>query len=158
MANKVKPIPEEYNTLTPMLTVQNAAEVIEFYKKAFGAVERYRMPSPDGKGIAHAELKIGNSIFMLGEEMPGGDCQSPASMGGTPVSLYVYVENVDAAFEMAVNAGGKVKMPVQDMFWGDRIGSVIDPSGYIWTLATHVEDLSEDEILKRGQEFFSKMG
>ena len=157
MPTKVKPIPEGYHTLTPMLTVQNADAAIDFYKKAFAAEERFRMPTPDGKGVAHAELKIGDSVFMLGDEMPEQGCRSPVSVGGTPVSFYVYVEDVDAAFKTAVDAGAKVKMPVEDMFWGDRIGEVIDPSGHVWTLATHVEDLSEEEIRKRGQEFFSKM-
>ncbi len=157
MANKVKSIPEGYHTVTPMLTVKNAAAVIDFYKKAFGAEERYRMQAPDGDAVVHAELKIGNSVIMLGEEMPGQECRSPASFGGTPVSLYVYVEDVDTAFKTAVDAGAKEKMPVQDMFWGDRIGEVIDPSGHIWTLATHTQDLAEDEIRKRGNEFFEKM-
>jgi uncharacterized glyoxalase superfamily protein PhnB len=157
MTNKVNPIPEGYHTLTPMLTVKNAASVIDFYKKAFGAEERFRMQTPDGNGVMHAELKIGDSIIMLGEEMPGQECRSPASFGGTPVTFYVYVEDVDAAFKTAVAAGAKEKMPVQDMFWGDRIGEVIDPSGHIWTLATHTLDLSEEEIRKRGQEFFEKM-
>jgi PhnB protein len=157
MATKVKPIPEGYHTLTPMLTVKDASAVIDFYKKAFAAEERFRMPTPDGKGVMHAELKIGDSVFMLGEEMPEHDCKSPLSVGGTPVSFYVYVEDVDAAFKTAVDAGAKVKMPVENMFWGDRIGEVIDPSGHVWTLATHVEDLSEEEIRKRGQDFFAKM-
>lgn len=157
MADKVDPIPEGYHTLTPMLTVKNAVSVIDFYKKAFGAEERFRMQTPDGNGVMHAELKIGDSIIMLGEEMPGDGCRSPASFGGTPVSFYVYVEDVDAAFKTAVDAGAKEKMPVQDMFWGDRIGEVIDPSGHVWTLATHTQDLSEEEIRKRGQEFFENM-
>ncbi len=113
MPTKVKPIPEGYHTLTPMLTVKDAAAVIDFYKKAFAAEERFRMPTPDGKGVMHAELKIGDSVFMLGEEMPEHDCKSPSSVGGTPVSFYVYVEDVDAAFKTAVDAGAKVKMPVE---------------------------------------------
>ncbi len=157
MPTKVKPIPEGYHTVTPMLTVQDAAAAIDFYKKAFAAEERFRMPTPDGKGVAHAELKIGDSVLMLGDEMPGQECRSPVSCGGTPVSFYVYVEDVDAAFKTAVDAGGKVRMPVEDMFWGDRIGEVVDPSGHVWTLATHMEDLSDEEIRKRGQEFFAKM-
>ncbi len=118
MPTKVKPIPEGYHTLTPMLTVKDAAAVIDFYKKAFAAEERFRMPTPDGKGVMHAELKIGDSVFMLGEEMPEHDCKSPSSVGGTPVSFYVYVEDVDAAFKTAVDAGAKVKMPVEKYVLG----------------------------------------
>lgn len=153
----VNPIPTEYATVTPVLTVRDAAHVIEFYKEAFGAEERFRMPTPDGKGVAHAELKIGDSVFMLGDEMPGQECQSPQTLGGTPVGFYIYVKDVDDAFDRAVAAGAEIKHRVQDMFWGDRIGTVTDPSGHIWTLATHVEDLSEEEIAKRGREAFEKM-
>jgi PhnB protein len=155
MTKQVNPIPEGYHALTPVLTVKNGAAAIEFYKNAFGAKERYRMPGPEGTGVMHAELIIGDSIFMMGEEMPGQDCRSPESLGGTPVSLYMYVEDVDAAFKNAIEAGAKEKMPVQDMFWGDRIGEVVDPSGHRWTLATHVEDLSEEEIAKRAVKFFA---
>ncbi|MBM4026014.1 MAG: VOC family protein [Planctomycetes bacterium] len=153
----VKPIPEGYRTITPVLTVRDAAQVIEFYKEAFGAEERYRMMTPDGKWVAHAELKIGDSIFMLSDEMPGMESSSPASLGGTSVWFFVYVEDVDAAFERAVAAGATVKMPVQDMFWGDRTGEVADPAGHRWTLATHIEDLSPEETAARGREFFEKM-
>lgn len=157
MKSKVKPIPDEYRTLTPALTVHNAAAVIEFYKKAFGAQERFRMSTPDGRQVVHAELKIGDSLFMLSDEMPGQECRSPQSLGGTTVGFYVFVEDVDAAFERAVAAGATVKMPVQDMFWGDRTGSVTDPSGHIWTLATHVEDVGPEEMRKRGREAMEKM-
>jgi PhnB protein len=157
MKRKVKPIPDASRTLTPMLTVSDAARAIEFYKEAFGAEERYRMPTPDGKHVIHAEMKIGDSVFMLGEEMPGQDCRSPQTLGGTPVGFYVYVEDVDRAFERAVDAGAEVKMPVKDMFWGDRTGSVTDPSGHVWMLATHVEDVSPEEMARRGREFSEKM-
>jgi PhnB protein len=157
MKRKVKPIPDASRTLTPVLTVSNAARAIEFYKEAFGAEERYRMPTPDGKHVIHAEMKIGDSVFMLGEEMPGQDCRSPQTLGGTPVGFYVYVEDVDRAFERAVDAGAEVKMPVKDMFWGDRTGSVTDPSGHVWMLATHVEDVSPEEMARRGREFSEKM-
>ncbi len=157
MKGKVKPIPEEYRTITPVLTVSDAARAIDFYKKAFGAEERFRMPTPDGQHVMHAELKIGDSVFMVGDEMPGQDCRSPHAFGGTPVGFYVYVEDVDRAFERAVDAGAEVKMPVEDMFWGDRIGTVTDPSGHLWTLATHVEDVSPEETARRGREFCEKM-
>jgi len=153
----VKPIPEGYHTITPILTVQDAAQAIEFYREAFGAQERYRMPTPDGKAVAHAEMKIGDSLFMLGGEMPGQECKSPQALGGTPVGLYIYVEDVDKAFDRAVAAGAVVKQSVQDMFWGDRMGSVADPSGHIWTLGTHVEDVSPEEMDKRGRKAFEKM-
>ena len=155
---EVKPIPEGYQTMTPYLTVRDAARTIEFYKEAFGAQERYRMPTPDGKGIAHAELKIGDSIFMLSDEMPGMGYGSPLSLGGTAVGFYVYVEDVDAAFDRAIAAGGTVRQPVQDMFWGDRTGSLQDPFGHKWDLATRVEDVRPDEMKRRGAEFFRKMG
>jgi uncharacterized glyoxalase superfamily protein PhnB len=153
----VKPIPEGYPTLTPSLTVHDAARAIEFYQKAFGAQERFRMPTPDGRQIAHAELKIGDSVFMLADEMPGQDCKSPLALDGTPVGFYLYVEDVDAVFERAVDAGATIKMPVQDAFWGDRMGMVADPSGHLWTLATHIEDLSPEELAERGREAFEKM-
>lgn len=154
----IKPIPQGYSTVTPMLTVQNGVRMIEFYKKAFGAQERFRMPTPDGQGIAHAELRIGDSVFMLGEEMPADDwSKSPQSLGGTPVGFYIYVEDVDKAFDQAVAAGATVKMPVENMFWGDRTGTVADPSGHMWTLATHVEEVSPQELEKRGREEFEKM-
>lgn len=153
----VKPIAAGYPTLTPFLTVHDAARVIEFYREAFGAEERYRMLTPDDKWVAHAELKIGDSVLMLSDEMPGQECSSPQTLGGTPVGFYVYVKDVDAAFERAVAAGAIVRRPVQNMFWGDRTGEVLDPSGHLWTLATHVEDLSPEEIANRGREAFEKM-
>ncbi len=155
--SNVKPIPEDYHTLTPHLTVRDAARAIEFYKEAFGAEERGRMLMPDGKSIAHAEMKIGDSVFMLADEMPGWESASPQSVGGVSVSFYVYVEDVDSAFERAVAAGATVKMPLQDMFWGDRTGAVLDPSGHPWTLATHVADLSPEEMEERGRAAFEQM-
>lgn len=157
MKGDVKPIPDEYHTITPTLTVNDAARAIEFYQQGLGAEERLRMPAPDGKRVMHAELKIGDSVIMLSDEMPGQDCRSPQAYGGTPVAFYVYVEDVDAAFDRAVAAGATVKMPVEDMFWGDRIGSVTDPSGHVWTLATHVEEVSPEEMEERGREFMQKM-
>ena len=157
MRRHVKAIPRGFQTLTPCLTVHNGAQVIEFYKEAFGAQERYRMLAPDGKGIAHAELTIGDSVFMVSDEMPGQECHSPESLGGSPVGFYLYVKDVDAAFQRAVDAGATVKEPVKNEFWGDRMGTVIDPSGYVWMLATHVEDVSREELAERGREAFEKM-
>lgn len=153
----VKPIPAGYPTVTPALTVHDAARMIEFYKEAFGAEERYRMPTPDGKGIAHAEMKIGDSVFMLGEEMPGDEGGSPQTLGGTPVGFYIYVKDVDDAFDRAVAAGAAIKHPVEDMFWGDRVGTVADPSGHTWMLATHVEEVSPEDLERRGREAYEKM-
>lgn len=153
----VKPIPEGYPTVTPALTVQDAVRMIEFYKEAFGAEERYRMPTPDGKGIAHAEMKIGDSVFMLGEEMPGDEGGAPQTLGGTPVGFYIYVKDVDGAFDRAVAAGATIKHPVEDMFWGDRVGTVADPSGHTWMLATHVEEVNPEELERRGREAYEKM-
>jgi len=154
----VKPIPEGYHTMTACLTVQDAVRMVEFYKEAFGAKERYRMWTPDGKQVAHAEMQIGDSVFMLGNEMPGQECGgSPQTLGGTPVGFYIYVKDVNAAFDQAVAAGATIKQPVQNMFWGDRIGTVTDPSGHSWTLATRVEEPSPEEITRRGHEAFEKM-
>src|SRR5512133_2956776 len=119
----LKPIPEGYHTVTPYLAVNDGAKAIEFYKRAFGAQEQFRMPGPQGK-IGHAELKIGDSIIMLADEMPGGECRSPQSVGGTTVNIFLYVNDVDSVYNQAVQAGAKTEMPVQDMFWGDRYGKV----------------------------------
>ena len=152
----VKAIPEGYHTLTPSLTVKDGAKAIDFYKKAFGAQERMRIPGPDGR-LMHAELQLGDSIVMLAEEMPDMGCRAPASVGSVSSSLYVYVPDVDAAFKCAVEAGAKALMPPSDMFWGDRFGTVEDPSGHRWGLATHKEDPSPAEMEKRQKEFFASM-
>jgi len=152
----VKPIPEGYHTLTPSLTVKDGAKAIEFYKKAFGAQERMRLPGPDGR-LMHAELQVGDSIVMLGEEMPEMGCKEPASVGAVSSSLYLYVPDVDAAFNRAVQAGAKALMPPADMFWGDRFGTVEDPSGHRWGLATHKEDPTPAEMEKRQKEFLASM-
>jgi uncharacterized glyoxalase superfamily protein PhnB len=149
MTTRVTAIPDGYTTLTPVLSLRDAAGGIEFYKRAFGAEELFRMLRPDGK-IMHAELRIGTSRVMLGEEAPERDCHSPQSLGATPVQFYAYVEDVDAALRKAVAAGAKETMPVQDMFWGDRVGSVVDPYGHRWSLATHKADLTPEQ-LERGQ-------
>jgi uncharacterized glyoxalase superfamily protein PhnB len=156
MAKAVKPIPEGYHTLTPYLVVRDAARAIDFYKRAFGATEKERMVGPDGK-VMHAELRIGNSVFMLSDEFPGTKCQSPQALGGTSGGLFIYVEDVDSAFRRAVDAGAAVEMPVADMFWGDRYGKLADPFGHQWSLATHKQDLSAEEIRKAGDAFMAEM-
>ena len=155
MAQPVKTIPDGYHTMTPMLTLPDVAQAIEFYKKAFNAQELNRMDGPDGN-LMHAELKIGNSIFMLGQENPQMGNASPATLKGTPISLYLYVEQADAAFNQAVQAGATVVMPVADMFWGDRGGHVIDPFGHRWWVATHKEDLTPEQMKQRAQQFFAE--
>lgn len=148
----VKPIPDGYHTLTPYLTVRDAARAIEFYKQAFGAELRGGgvMKGPDGK-VMHAELKIGDSIIMLADEFPEYGSLSPQSIGGSPMGLHIYLDGVDAAFARAVKAGAEVEMPVTDQFWGDRYGKLKDPFGHKWSIGTHVKDLSEDEM-RRGME------
>ena len=148
---------EGYQTVTPALTVRNGAEAIEFYKKAFGAEEIMRVPGPDGKSIMHAEIRVGTSRIMLGDEAPSMGCLAPVTLGGPGGSLYVYVPDVNAAFKQAVAAGAKALMPVTDMFYGDRFGQVEDPSGHRWGLATHVEDLAPAEMARRQREFFASM-
>jgi PhnB protein len=153
----VKPIPEGYHTLTPYFTVRDAERAIQFYKNAFGAQERGVMKGPDGK-VVHAELKIGDSVVMLGDEFPDFGVFSPESSGGgTSMGLHIYVENVDQAFDRAVKAGAKVEMPVSDQFWGDRYGKLVDPFGHKWSIATHTQDLSMDEMKKGMDEAMSKM-
>jgi PhnB protein len=153
----VKPIPEGYRTVTPYLTVRNAADAIEFYKRAFGAEELTRLPGPDGKGVMHAEIKIGDSIVMLSDEFPQGDTRAPQSLAGTTGSLILYVPDVDAAFQRAENAGGRATMPPANMFWGDRFGKLTDPFGHVWGLATHMEDVTPDEMKKRAQAAMAEM-
>jgi len=153
----VRAVPEGCHTVTPYLTVRGADRAIEFYKRAFGAKEQMRMPGPGGNGIMHAELKIGDSRVFLSDEFPDMGCRSPQSLGGTASSLHLYVKDVDAAFKKAVAAGAQVKMPVADMFWGDRYGKLIDPFGHEWGIATHKEDLTPQEISKRAKAFFAQM-
>lgn len=155
---KVKPIPDGFRSITPHLVTRNAARAIDFYKQAFGAVERYRMPGP-GNTIMHAEITIGDSIVMLGEESPMcPENKCPASLGGSATTISLYVPDADKAFDRAVKAGAKVEMPVMDMFWGDRYGMVSDPSGHRWAIMTHVKDMTPDEIMKAGEAFMSSMG
>lgn len=151
MASKAKPVPDGYHSVTPYLSVQNAALAIEFYKKALGAAEVVRMDMPGGK-VGHAELQIGDSRIMLADEfpdMPEAVARSPKSLGGTSFGINLYVEDVDARFKRAVEAGATVKRPVKDQFYGDRSGTLEDPFGHIWTISTHVEDVSPEEMKRR---------
>ena len=147
----VKPIPEGMHSLTPHLICANASEAIAFYKKAFGATELFRMASPDGK-IGHAQIKIGDSVVMLTDEAPQRNALGPKSLKGTPVSLYLYVENADKSFEQAVAAGATAVMPLADMFWGDRWGLVEDPFGHQWHIAAHTRDVSAEEMQRAMKE------
>ncbi len=155
MAVAAKPIPEGFHTITPYLVVRSVADAMAFYQKAFGATERFRLSGPDGKSVMHGELQIGDSIFMLGAEDPSSECKSPLTLHGSAVTLYLYVDGVDAFFNRAVAAGAKAVMPVQGMFWGDRTGTLEDPFGHRWSVATHIEDLSPEETTRRAVEFFS---
>jgi len=156
MAQKAAATPKGYHTVTPSLFVAGAAKAIEFYKKALGAEEQMRFAGPDGK-IMHAEIKLGDSIVMLADEMPDMGGKGPKSIGGTPVSFFVYGENVDAAWKRAVDAGCKEVVPLADQFWGDRTGCLEDPFGHQWWLATHVQDLTPEEIRKNAEAYFNQM-
>jgi PhnB protein len=148
MTTKVKPIPEGYHSVTPYLIISGAADAIEFYKKAFGAAEIFRLQQPDGR-IGHAELKIGDSHIMLADEHPEMGIRSPKTIGGSPISIMLYVNDVDATATQAEAAGAKITRPVADQFYGDRIGGLEDPFGHIWYVATHIEDVSMEEMEKR---------
>ncbi len=152
-----KAIPKGYHSVTPIFVFKDARKAIEFYKRAFGAKEQSVMPGPDGKGVMHAELRIGDSILMMGEECHHESSKSAETMGGSPVSFYIYVPDVDKAFGTAREAGAEARMPVQDMFWGDRVGTVQDPFGYTWMLATHVKDLTPEEIREGAEAAFMQM-
>jgi PhnB protein len=151
-----KPIPEGYHTVTPYLAVDGAADAIEFYKKAFGAQETLRMDGPDGS-IAHAEIKIGDSLVMLSDPFPQSTVKPPNALGGTSASVFLYVEDADEVVKQAVDAGATVTMELQDQFWGDRFGSISDPFGHTWSVATHVEDLTPEEIAERGKAAMAAM-
>jgi PhnB protein len=153
MTSRIKPIPDGYHTATPYLIITNAAHAIEFYKEAFGATELMRLATPDGK-LMHAEIKIGNSPIMLCDECPDWNALSPQTIGGTTVSIVLYVDDVDAVVNRAVATGATVLMPVEDQFWGDRMGTVVDPYGHKWSIATHTEDVSPEEIDKRAKALF----
>lgn len=149
----VRYIPKGYNSITPYLVIKNAAQAIEFYKKAFGATEVFRMEDPNGR-VGHAELKIGDSRIMLADECPDMGYRSAETIGATPVSLYFYIEDCDGVVERAVAAGAKLERPVQDQFYGDRSGTIHDPFGHVWTVATHVEDVSPAELEERAKKAF----
>ena len=155
MAETVKPIPEGHHTVTPYLIIKGAAEAIEFYKRAFDAKEAMRMAQPDGR-VGHAELAIGDSRIMLADEFPEMGARSPRTLGGSPVSLHLYVEDVDALAARATAAGIKVLRPVQDQFYGDRTGSFEDPYGHLWHIATHKEDVPMEELRRRAMEAMKK--
>jgi uncharacterized glyoxalase superfamily protein PhnB len=152
---KVEPVPKGYHTVTPGLTVADPAKAIDFYKRAFNAQEKERLAGPDGR-IMHAELRIGDSIFMIGPEDSMQKLRGPKSYGGTPISLNLYLEDADATFKQAVDAGAKALAPVENAFWGDRYGKIEDPDGYVWGLCTRVENLSPEEIARRGREWMEK--
>ncbi|ABS77015.1 VOC family protein [Coxiella burnetii] len=155
MSKKPTAIPPGYHSITPYLFVNEATKAIEYYKKAFGAEEEMRMEMPGGK-IGHAELKIGDSKIMLADEFPEMGARSPRTYGGSPVTIHLYVEDVDKTAQRAVNAGGKLKGKVENQFYGDRSGTLEDPFGHTWNISTHIEDLSDEEIRKRAAELFSK--
>jgi uncharacterized glyoxalase superfamily protein PhnB len=151
-----RPIPEGFHTLTPHIVVADGAAACDFYKKAFGAVERFRLLTPDGKSVMHAQMKIGDAMLMIGGEFPPS-ALSPKTRGGTSTFLHLYLENADAAFERTVQAGCTVKMPMSDTFWGDRYGVVEDPFGHQWALATHQRDLTPEQLAANAKEFMAKM-
>ena len=151
----VKKIPEGYHSVTPYLIIKGAAAGIDYYKKVFGATERMRMDGPGGT-IGHAELVIGSSTIMLADEHPDMGYRSPKTLGGTPVSLVVYVEDVDTVFKRAVDAGAKSQRPVENQFYGDRMGTLEDPFGHVWSIATHVEDISPEEMKRRADQMMKQ--
>lgn len=153
MSKPVRPIPEGYHSVTPYLLIKGAGEAIEFYKKAFAAVEVLRLQSPDGK-IGHAEIRIGESHVMLADEHPEMDFLGPQTRGGTTVSLLIYTPDADAVFDQAIACGATEMRPICDQFYGDRMGTVVDPWGHVWSIATHIEDLPQAEIEKRFTEMF----
>lgn len=153
----VKPIPDGYHSITPYLIVDGGQQALEYYQQAFGAEVEMLMPGPEGK-VMHAEFRVGDSKVMLADEFPEHGALSPKSVGGTPVSLALYVEDVDSVFSKAVQAGGNELRPVQDQFYGDRMGTLEDPFGHKWTVGTHIEDVTPEEMAQRQQEFMQQQG
>ncbi len=151
----VKPVPAGHRTVTPYLTVKNGAKALEFYKRAFGAIEGYKLLVPDGR-LGHAEIRLGDSLIMLSDEFPEYGGKAPETLGGSPVSIHLYVEDVDTFFKRALAAGAKERKPVMDQFYGDRSGQLEDPFGHLWWVATHKEDIAPEEIQKRAQAMFAK--
>ena len=154
MAKKVKPVPERFRTVTPHLVVRDANAAIEFYKKAFGAKEHSRAAGPDGKSIMHAELEIGDSRLFLNDEFPDWGEKSPLGLNGSAVTIHLYVADADALWQQALSAGAKELMPLSDAFWGDRYGKLVDPFGHKWSIASHIEDLTPEEMTKRAAAAF----
>ncbi len=154
MPSRVKPIPEGYRTITPYLAIKNAAKALEFYKRAFGATESYKLMMPDGR-VGHAEIRLGDSLVMLADEFPEYGGKAPDTLGGSPVSLHLYVEDVDAFVKKALAAGAKERKPVTDQFYGDRSGQLEDPFGHLWWVATHKEDVAPEAMQKRVEAMFA---
>ncbi|MFB5647110.1 MAG: VOC family protein [Candidatus Nitrosomaritimum yanchengensis] len=152
----VKPIPDGFHSITPAIVVNNAKEAIEFYKKAFNAKEIYTFPTPDGK-ILHSMFQIGDSRVMMSDEFPSMGIKSPTTVGGTSVTLHLYVEEADKIFKQAVNAGAIITMPIMHAFWGDRYGIVMDPYGHMWAIATHKIDMTPEGLRKAGEEYFASL-
>ncbi|MEM7454192.1 MAG: VOC family protein [Planctomycetota bacterium] len=155
--SEVSPVPEGMHTVTPYLVVKDSVAAMDFYAKAFGAVQLMRMVGPDGQGTMHAEIKIGNSCIMLTDENPAWGMSAPETIGGSPVSLMLYVEDADTFLQTAVAAGCEAVFPVSEMFWGDKMGKVSDPFGYSWSIATHIEDVPEEEMAVRQQKWMEEM-
>ena len=153
----VKPVPEGYTTLSPYLVVDGAAQAIDYYKRVFGATERGRFDGPDGK-VAHAELQIGDTVLMVADPSAETNIKAPTQLGATSVGIFLYVEDVDATVQRAVDAGATITQPVDDMFWGDRYGKVTDPFGHEWLIATHIEDVSPEEMAERVREAMASAG
>jgi PhnB protein len=155
MSTKVKPVPDGHRTVTPYLAINNAAKALDFYQRAFGAVESYKLMMPDGR-VGHAEIRLGDSLIMLADEFPEYGGKAPDTLGGSPVSLHLYVEDVDAFVKKAVAAGAKERKPVADHFYGDRSGQLEDPFGHLWWVATHREDVAPAEMQKRAEKMFAE--
>ena len=153
----MKGIPESFHTATPVLVFKDTRKAIRFYEKAFGAKEMFLMPGPDGKSVMHADMTIGDSHFMMSDEHPQMNCTSAETLGNSPVGFYLYFEDADAAYKRAVDAGATSQMPVQDAFWGDRMGNLKDPFGYSWTVATRTRNLTPEQIKQGAEEFFGQM-
>lgn len=153
----VKQVPDGFHNATICLTVKDSVAAIDFYKKVFEAKELFRMPGPDGKTTMHAEIQIGDSIIMMGDEFPKMNCKSPQTIGGSGSGVYLYVPDVDVTMKKAADAGAQITMPITDMFWGDRMGSLVDPFGHNWMVATHIKDLTPEEMAKASQEALKSM-
>ena len=152
---KPKPVPDGFRTVTPHIVIDGAAKALDFYKKAFGAEELYRMPSPDGKKLMHASMKIGDSMIMLCDDFPEyGKARAPKKLGGSPVTIHLYVQDADAAWKRAVDAGAQVGMELQDMFWGDRYGTLTDPFGHEWAIASKNQDLTPEQVSAAAKKAF----